>query len=356
MTSASTSGAFQLVGRTPSDTLHGLSDLVNLRAQRDSGVRHPASSVPLSLKNARLIDADLAGLDLSGADLSGADLSRADLTGTRLIGACLVKASLHGTRLEDAELMAADLSEADLSDAVAPRAGFGKANLHKAQLFNANFGSATFTGADLRGVDFRVADLRGARLVGAQLDGAILESVNARGADFTEVKVDGASFRNSDLREARVRGMEGYRDADWVGADVRNVDFCGAWLLRRHVLDENFLDEFRRQSDLHEWAYKLWWVTSDCGRSIARWGAWTALVAVLYGGLYGLVALDYGNHESWLSPLYFSIVTFTTLGYGDVLPASAAAQVMVLSEVVLGYIALGGLLSIMANKLARRAD
>ena len=252
--------------------------------------------------------------------------------------------------------MGADLEGADLSDIGAPRAGFGKANLHKTVFFNANLGSATFTGTNLSEADLRVAAIRGCRFVGATLHGAIFEGVNARGADFTEASVDGASFHNADLREARVRGLEGYRSADWVGADVRNVDFCGAWLLRRHVLDENFLDEFRKQGPVQEWVYRLWWVTSDCGRSIARWGAWTALVAVLYGGLYGFVGIDYGAHETWLSPLYFSIVTFTTLGYGDVLPATTPAQLMVLSEVVLGYMALGGLLSIMANKLARRAD
>ena len=58
---------------------------------------------------------------------------------------------------------------------------------------------------------------------------------------------------------------------------------------------------------------------------------------------------------SWLTPYYFSIVTFTTLGFGDVEPVSAWGEFVVLLEVILGYIGLGGLISILANKVARRA-
>jgi voltage-gated potassium channel Kch len=54
--------------------------------------------------------------------------------------------------------------------------------------------------------------------------------------------------------------------------------------------------------------------------------------------------------------LYYSVVTLTTLGYGDVVPASPTAQVLAMCEVVLGYVMLGGLLSIFSNKMSRRAD
>ena len=331
--------------------------LRGLRDRRDAGERFPsAARGALSLAGAQLLDADLAGLDLSGVDLSGAELSGADLTGARLISCNLAGAILHGSKLDDAELMAADLSGANLSDATACRAGLGKAKLVGLQAFGASFQGATLSGADLAGADLSTADLRGARLVAAALTATVLLNADLREADLTDCRVDEAVMRGADLRAARVRGVRGYQTADWVNTDVRDVDFCGAWLLRRHVLDENFIHEFRNQSPGHEWVYKVWWASSDCGRSIFRWGAWTVLVAVIYGLLFMMVDVDYGSHETFLSPLYYSVVTFTTLGYGDVLPASAAAQVMAVSEVVLGYVSLGGLLSIMANKLARRAD
>jgi hypothetical protein len=46
----------------------------------------------------------------------------------------------------------------------------------------------------------------------------------------------------------------------------------------------------------------------------------------------------------------------TTLGYGDVIPVSTGAQMIAMLQVLLGYIMLGGLLSIFSNKLARRAE
>ncbi len=78
-------------------------------------------------------------------------------------------------------------------------------------------------------------------------------------------------------------------------------------------------------------------------------------MALIYAYLYTLVDIDWGDYETPLSPVYYSVVTFTTLGYGDVLPGSVGAQVMAMSEVVLGYFSLGGMMSILSDKMARRA-
>jgi hypothetical protein len=53
--------------------------------------------------------------------------------------------------------------------------------------------------------------------------------------------------------------------------------------------------------------------------------------------------------------VYYSVVTFTTLGFGDVIPNTIEASRWVMAEVIIGYIMLGGLISILANKLARRS-
>ncbi|MBW2993226.1 hypothetical protein KY317_01475, partial [Candidatus Woesearchaeota archaeon] len=47
-----------------------------------------------------------------------------------------------------------------------------------------------------------------------------------------------------------------------------------------------------------------------------------------------------------------------TLGFGDITPSPSCwwAQAIVTLEVTFGYIMLGGLISIFANKLARRND
>ena len=80
------------------------------------------------------------------------------------------------------------------------------------------------------------------------------------------------------------------------------------------------------------------------------------IVNLLFAGLYVLAGMDFGEGATWLTPIYFSTVTFTTLGYGDITPSTSLPQILVMVEVTLGYIGFGGLLSIFAAKMARRAD
>lgn len=62
-----------------------------------------------------------------------------------------------------------------------------------------------------------------------------------------------------------------------------------------------------------------------------------------------------GEQIEWYDALYFSIVTFTTLGFGDIVASNILARIIVMIEVILGYIMLGGLISILATKIARRS-
>jgi hypothetical protein len=116
------------------------------------------------------------------------------------------------------------------------------------------------------------------------------------------------------------------------------------------------LKEFRDRNRLCELIYHIWRITSDCGRSLGRWCIWIVLQVILFAVLYSLVGVDYGKHPTFLSPVYFSVVTLTTLGYGDVVPMTWAGQVVAMVEVTTGYVMLGGLLSILSVKMARRGD
>jgi uncharacterized protein YjbI with pentapeptide repeats len=305
---------------------------------------------------ADLRERDLRGLnlgrvDLAGADLTGADLRDADLSGASLVGACLHGADLRGARLLHADLTGADLSIVNGSDVA-----LGGATLDGAVLFGADLSNASLSHASLRDADVRTTRFEGARLIGADLTGADLSRADLTGADMTDAVLGGASLHDAGMSATVVRGIRGAEDADWVGASFSSADFTGAYLARREAIDQNYLHEFRRRSRLHEWLYRLWWVTSDCGRSFLRWCVLTGLFALIFGGIYSFVELDYGDHETTISSVYFSVVTLTTLGYGDVVPASQTAQIVVMVEVVLGYVMLGGLLSIFATKMGRRGE
>jgi len=327
--------------------------LAQLKAARDGDAPRPLA---LSMAGMWLVDADLSGVDLSGYDLSGADLSRANLAGAKLIKADLRGATLFEADLSGAELMAADLREAELGSMKAPRSGFGQADLRGARGFGADLSGASLTGAKLEGSEWRTATLAGARLREADLTDADFTGADLSGADLERASVRGVSFHGADMRRCGLREVTGYTRAEWVGADLRDVNFSGAMLLRRFALDQQFIEEFRTQSPLNGALYKVWWLTSDCGRSFSRWGLWTVLIAVTFAGIYTQVGIDWGDYETPLSPLYYSLVTLSTLGYGDVLPSTVWGQVAAMAQVVLGYVMLGGLMSIFSNKMARRAD
>jgi len=312
--------------------------------------------LPETLAGAHLCGRELAGHDFSGADLRGADLSGANLIGARFVGADLRDVSLHDACLEDADFTGANLEGAHLEQVDAQRAGFGKAKLRGATFFRANLDHACLIEADLRDCDLRLAHLARARLCRARLDAADLGRAVLRDADLSEASVHHTHFRGADLRRSRLRQLRRFESADFVHTDVRDVDFSGAYLLRRHVIDQNYLAEFRERSTINGAVYWLWWITSDCGRSALRWAGWTVVILLAFGFGYSRFPgdFDYGDHETPLSPYYFSVVTLTTLGFGDVLPATVAGQALVIAEVCVGYLMLGGLISLFASKMGTR--
>ena len=308
------------------------------------------------LRGLALIGEDLSGLDLAGARLDGADLSRCDLKGANLFGAQLEGATLFEADLSGSELSGANLRGANLEAARLDHAGLGRSDLTGASLTLASMEGATLTEADLTGADLGLARMAGARAIDATLRGASLTKAECAEADLSGADVTGATLDGACLRAASLTGVRGFKRARWIGVDLRDIDFTGAYLCRRFINDQNFIEEFRSQSRWTQLLYRLWSLTSDCGRSVTRWAACTAAIVLAFASLYTTVGISYGAHETWLSPLYFSVVTMTTLGYGDVLPSSVMGQVVAMCQVITGYVMLGGLLSIFSSKMASRAD
>ena len=94
-----------------------------------------------------------------------------------------------------------------------------------------------------------------------------------------------------------------------------------------------------------------------------HWALTSLILAVIFGTVYFVMgparfAVDCLPTEGWrsfLTMLYYSVVTFTTLGFGDITPKTLPTAMVVTIEVFVGYVMLGGLISIFANKLARRS-
>lgn len=327
------------------------------RKAADTG--EPVDAKFQNLRGVNLLGQDFSGLDLSGCDFTGAELSRCSFENAICGQATFDNAVLFQAKLDGADFLCSSFQNANLGECSAKNTGFGRCNVSRAKFVMANLTGATFVSATAIHSDFRTGKLGGTRFLEADLAHADFSQADLTDADLQETNLDGATFSKTNLRAVRFRGVRNYTTAHWIGADIRDIDWAGAYLVRRHIVDENFLDEFQKQSRVHRWIYWLWWATSDCGRSMLRWGILCAGIVIGYGFLFKLLG-DGIAYPSDLAkpyaPWYFSIVNVCTLGFGDVLPKSTLAQLIVNSETILGYLGLGGLLTIMGNQMGRRGD
>ena len=129
-------------------------------------------------------------------------------------------------------------------------------------------------------------------------------------------------------------------------------------------------DHFYHTGERIKWlGYKLWEITSLYGESIGRWGLVTLLTLVFFAVIYSNVLVSdnfpaFVNNvldtrfavspdNNMFTPFYFSVVTFTNLGLGDIYPENLSAQVWVVLQTLAGYIMLGVFLSIMSKKIVK---
>lgn len=316
----------------------------------------PNRPLRLDLRGITLLHEDLTNLDFSGYDLSYANLNSSDLTGTTLSYSICHKTSLEQTTLDECEFLGSDLTYASLNECSAKRSGFGGADLSHSSMINADLSDTTLSRSKLIHADLRAANLKDARVSEADLSHAIFTRAKLLNSDLKKSNVNGTNFELADMQGCRLLAIQNFKKAKWVGADIRGLDLRGAYLVRRYIADENYLYEFHSRSRYHRAIYLLWWASSDCGRSLFRWFVWLFCLTIVFAAIYTQVSIDYGEYKTPFSPIYFSFVTLTTLGYGDAVPSSLIAQIVVTLQAISGYMGLGGLLSILGNKMARRAE
>jgi len=443
--------------------------LIRYRQAQTAGEALPIELQRLSGMN--FLGRDFSGLDLSGCDFTGSELSRCNFKGVVATHAKFDQAILFQATLDGGEFMASSFRGANLSEASAQGAGFGESVFDGANLIRANFDGASAIKASWVKARVHLASIQDARLLECRLHEAEFNQANLTGSDLRECDVAGADFGKSDLHAIQLRGLKNYTTANWIGSDIRDIDFTGAYLVRRHIVDENYLEEFRNQGKMARIIYWLWWLTSDCGRSLFRWVVLNFLLIGLFAVVFALLPAnltkvdpdapmksagfatavsagalningtvvtydpnndslnqlcervhaathqsitaaylpkedalalwstkaalhlkdqDGGNlvaaahlaegkesswqseaplgvitpalfvpsdtQRSWYETIYFSFVVALTLGFGDILPKTPLAQFVVNLLTLVGYVGLGGLLTIFSNQLGRRGE
>ncbi len=294
-------------------------------------------------------------IDLSKADLSGSHLENFDLKGANLVHARLAGAKLAFADLDQATLSYADFSGADLTSA-----HMRQATAEDAVFDGANLVFADFTEALLSFSSFKDANLAHARFSGAHLIAANFHNANVYAAKFDQ-KILWRTLKDNRLNPVRLWKS---RYDLFLDTTIRCKGIHAAWCygsqrFKTFLTDQDYLEEML-ETRRGRWTGALWWTFADCGRSLFRWMWWSVVFALAFSCVYWMLGPEAFQASqlgySYLTLVYYSIVTFTTLGFGDVVPLNHAACFWVAFEVIVGYIMLGGLISIFANQLARRSD
>ena len=153
--------------------------------------------------------------------------------------------------------------------------------------------------------------------------------------------------------------------------DSRHVDEVANPFFKRYVADQQFIRAFSQANPV---LAHLWRWSSDYGRSLGLWAFWSLFFAFIFALAYmplptwaptwiqnfapqfhQTTGAYSGEPLTFWNCFYFSVVTFTTLGFGDIVADNTAARCLVTLEVIFGYLMLGGLISIFSNKLASRS-
>lgn len=265
--------------------------------------------------------------------------------------------------------------------------GFADSVLDYACFQGVNFKRSSFNGSSLRHARFRDGTvLDGASFVFANLTGAALRDISIAGADFSESTINSADFRGSRLDFSSFKNVKFTREKAlrFIGLGSRPTRFGG---------EVQRFDRLGRRSstELVDYAYqqgrisyleraqpvlsKVSYLLTNYGQSSSRLFLWVVILWLFFATLYfpirlpdflvgtqvgdvlvacDPVLIDSETRNEVRSPvrlLYFSAVTLTTLGFGDIVPEEhcVAAEVCAAAEALMGYALLGAFVSLLLH-------
>ncbi|NTU97583.1 MAG: hypothetical protein HGA62_07205 [Chlorobiaceae bacterium] len=302
-------------------------------------------------------------IDFSGVDfntivpkinLDGINLSRACLSNADFSLLSLKKANFAFANLEGAHFLFSNLEGADFRGTNLKKASFEDACLKNILFCNADFQGTSLSNALCSGADFSCAHFGGTDFSGANLEHAKVFSVTYEQQVLPEILKE-SGFRPGELWKHR---LDFYLDTKMRCRGVHATSAYGNPRFIQFLRDVDYLEELYHSRSGSSVIF-IWWLFADCGRSLKRWAFWTFAFVLLFALLYTLLGEENFKCQyitfGLPSMMYFSIISFTSYGSGDIIPITQLSTFLVSVEVIVGYMMLGGLISIFSSKLGRRS-
>ena len=297
----------------------------------DSVWRNPARD-PIPNIRTQLEARARKGEPMDGFSLPRQDLREINLVNqTRNQGFQLTNSDLYRTNFEHAHLYKLDLSGSSLM-----KANFSRANLHYVNLENCN-------------------------LLGVILKGAKIEHVNW-GEQVNQEK-------QAKLAKSRANQIDLYQQAEEIYRNLRQTaEHQGLFESAGHFFQKEMV---MRRRQLPKYSFKRQFsrlVDLFCGygERPLRVILFSLAIIFVFATLYFFSGLSFSgdslafdpeaslwaNVKIFFSALYFSVVTFTTLGYGDLAPIGVA-RALAAFEAFIGSFTLALFVVVFVKKMTR---
>jgi hypothetical protein len=280
----------------------------------------------LEFKDAQWQGIDAEGADLAGADLSGADLTAANMKNVNLTGAKICSANLASVDFENAHMIKCDLHSSRMWHSVIKNANISESDLSEADLLKVAFSDVKFWHVKLTNARF-------------------LTRNNFIGRKPIDEK--GALSASEAYRTIKQYFMSigRYDDASWASFKEKSLQ-C---------------KYFFRGGNPAFIAMFIMGLLCGYGEKPNRIISSALFVVFFYGMLYKMLdilqtpAALLNRSLSFWDYLYFSIITFTTVGYGDFVPKMVPVyQIIVATESLAGVFMMGLFVFTLARKYTAR--